>query len=162
VASHRVIPPLAVGLALICSCASTRLEPGQIAIAVDHASLRCSSETHTSAVQLILKNNGYRALRIGVDPVRAPAPPYPVSWLYYKVQDNPKQPDQVDWRHGPGGHGPMPPETLRIAPGDSTRILTPIYGLATADRAKQYRIQFSDLAGNGYTSEWFTPCTVSP
>ena len=82
-------------------------------------------------------------------------PPYKISWLSYAVFD---KAGNDEWTHGPGGHGPMPPDTLSIGSGNSTQLLAYIYDVTSVDYGKEFRIKFKDVVDNIYISPPFKPC----
>ncbi|MFM2287686.1 MAG: hypothetical protein RL684_829, partial [Pseudomonadota bacterium] len=78
-----------------------------------------------------------------------------LSWLSYEILDDG---GATDWEHGPGGHGPMPPSTLSIGPGDSSEMVGSLYSLVPADYAKSFKIKFKDLEDHTFVSSSFKAC----
>ena len=99
---------------------------------------------------MTVRNGSRGKLHVSIDP-KSNQPPYDLSWLSYKVLSD----GAVDWRHGPGGHGPMPPSTLSIGPGESVEVVGSLYGLKPEDYARRFKIQFKDEAHNSLVSGAF-------
>ena len=143
--------------AILSGCATSyRIDPSKISVAVGPTSAHCGENDNEVRAVLMVKNEGRAVLTIGVD--GKSGPPFDISWLYYVVLDDS---GKVDWKHGPGGHGPMPPSTLRIGPGDSTSVSASIYQINTDNYSQKFRIKFEDLEGHSYTTSSFIPCISS-
>jgi hypothetical protein len=144
---------------ILAGCASSyRVIPSQVEVALVNATSQGKISEGTVNVPIRVTNNGPAVLEIGVDAAAGvPAEPFRISWLYYQVFT---ETGGVDVAHGPGGHGPMPPNTLRIGPGDSAKVTAVLYGLTAFDCPRTFRIRFQDLDDNWYTTEAFAPCTA--
>jgi hypothetical protein len=151
-----------VVLAVVCfaGCASSyRVDPSRIIVSAEPASAVCGQNDREIKAVLNVENRSRGVLKIGVwaPPGPSARPPFEVSWIYYDVLKNGSR----AWEHGPGGHGPMPPNTLQVGPGDSAQLAAPIYELTPSDYSSKFSIRFSDEDENKYTSPPFLPC-VSP
>jgi hypothetical protein len=148
---HMKVLYAALALA-IAGCAT--VDPAQIKIAVEPVTQICGASDREAPIRMTLHNDSKGKLRIWIDPTLH-QPPYDISWLSYKILDGG---GATDWEHGPGGHGPMPPDTLSIGPGDSAEIVGSLYGLVPADYPKSFMIQFKDLDDHTFVSSSFKAC----
>jgi hypothetical protein len=139
---------------IIAGCAS--VNPAQVKIAVQPVTQICGASDRESPIRMTVRNDSKGKLRIWIEETRH-QPPYDISWLSYKILDNR---GATDWEHGPGGHGPMPPDTLSIGPGDSAEIVGSFYDLMPADYPKSFMIQFTDLDDHTYVSSPFKACKI--
>lgn len=137
--------------ALIAGC--TPLDPARVRVAVEPIAQSCDAANREVVVHMTVHNDSRAKLKIGIDP--SPQPPYALSWLDYRILD---EDGAIDWKHGPGGHGPMPPHTLTIDPGDKTELVGSLYDLAPVDYAKNFKIQFKDETGRVFVTSPFKAC----
>jgi hypothetical protein len=137
---------------LITGCAT--VDPARIKLVVEPVTQICGASDREAPIRLTVRNDSQGKLRIWINP-KLRQPPYDLSWLSYQVLDGG---GSTDWEHGPGGHGPMPPDTLSIGPGDSAEVVGSIYSLVPADYAKSFKIQFKDLADHTFVSSSFKAC----
>ena len=147
------------GTAVLLGCSSlppSASKPSDVAIAVTDSERPCTSLLDTVSVGLLIANRGSGTFRTYIDTL--PGPPYKLSWLSYSVVRESPSGLEVEWKHGAGGHGPMPQNELAIGPRDATRLFANIYGAAEMDKAATYRIQIEDLEDQIYLSEPFTVC----
>ena len=143
-------------IGLVSGCASQPVDPTRVSVVVEPSSVVCGSTAGAVPVTLIVKNASYGVLRIWIE--QRQKPPYYLSWLSYKVLE--ADSEVVDWKHGPGGHGPMPPDTLHIGSGDSTRLIAELYDVQPKDYGREFRIRFKDEQDKTYTSGSFKPCIL--
>jgi hypothetical protein len=146
-------------IALLSGCATLPADPNLVSVAVEPTTVVCGESDREIPVVLEVKNNSSGVLNLWIEP-RLKQPPYYLSWLNYEVLSGTTESDEVDWKHGPGGHGPLPVHTLHIGKGDSTRLVAPLYEIKSEDYVKSFRIRFNDTAKNNYVSASFKPCIV--
>jgi hypothetical protein len=152
--AYAFVAPVAL---LGCSSLpATQSVPSEIAISVDAPEHPCASLPDTVNVGLLIANRGQGTFRTYVDTL--PGPPYKLSWLSYWVLSDLPSGSNVEWEHGPGGHGPLPQNTLAIGPSDSTSVFAKIYGTAKMDTTASYRIQIEDQNDQIYLSNVFRIC----
>jgi hypothetical protein len=149
---------LFTAFALLSGCASWRsVNPALVAVTVDQPQAPCGELGAMIPVLLHIHNNSHGILKIWID---GQSSPYELSWLSYKIiAAGPKH--SISWEHGPGGHGPMPPNTLHIGPGDAALLVAPLYEVKRGDQSSRFRIEMSDTQDHVFTSEPFTPCVLS-
>jgi hypothetical protein len=141
---------------LVASCASSfRVDPTKISVIAEPPNERCGASDKEVHAILHVKNEGRAILKIWV--LGPKGPPYELSWLSYEILNDA---GGISWEHGPGGHGPMPPSTLRIGPGDSTTVLAPIYALNPNSYHSTYSVRIKDEDGNSYVTDKFSPCKL--
>lgn len=140
--------------AIVAGC--TPLDPARVHIVVEPVVQSCNTPGKEIAVRLAVHNDSRAKLKIGIDP--SSHAPYALSWLSYRVLD---ESGAIDWKHGPGGHGPMPPHTLTIDPGDKTELVGSLYGLTPDDYTKNFKIQFKDEAGHVFMTGLFKACSLT-
>jgi hypothetical protein len=152
----RILFPF-IGI-VVAGCASHPVDPSGIGVALRPASVPCGESDRQISVLLDVSNASRGTLEIGV---RGRAgPPFEVNWLYYEVLDGEEGGD-VDFEHGPGGHGELPSSTLRIGPGDSTTVSAVLYGIGPEDYSKRFRIRIESMDSIVFTTEPFLPCIQS-
>jgi hypothetical protein len=138
----------------ITGCAT--VDPARIKLVVEPVKQICGTSDREIPVRVTVRNDSRGKLKVWIDP-ELHQPPYALSWLSYKIVD---EGGATDWEHGPGGHGPMPPSTLSIDPGDSTEVVGSLYSLVPADYTKRFKIQFEDSADHTFVSSSFKPCVA--
>ena len=138
----------------ITGCAT--VDPARIKLVVEPVKQACGASDQEIPVHLTVHNDSRGTLKVWIDP-KSHQPPYALSWLSYEILDDG---GPIDWKHGPGGHGPVPPSTLSIGPGDSTEVMGSLYSLSQADYVKSFKIQFKDLADHTFVSRSFKPCVA--
>ena len=144
-----------IALTLFAGCATShRADPSKIGIMVEAPTTACVEGDADIPVVIRVRNESRGVLKIGVD--GKTGPPFAISWLYYDVFSDPPRPD--DWKHGPGGHGLMPPLSLRVDPGDSTIVFADLYALGPDDQGRKFRIRMEDEEGHTYATDAFLPC----
>lgn len=143
---------LAAFAIFITGCAT--VDPARVRLVVEPVTQVCGASDREAPIRISVHNDSRAKLRIWIDP-ELRQPPYNLSWLSYQVLDDS---GATDWEHGPGGHGPMPPDTLSIGPGDSVEVEGSLYSLAPADYAKTFKIQFNDLDDHTFVSSPFKAC----
>lgn len=107
-------------------------------------------------VELSIANRGEGTFRVYIDSTRGR--PYDLHWLAYSVASDGPSGAIAAWELGPGDHGPMPPLTLSIGPGDATTVVAHLYNPAQADKSSRYRIRIRDLEEQRHLSEPFPIC----
>jgi hypothetical protein len=144
---------------LLAGCASSyRVNPSKVDLALVGSASEWEKSNGTVHVPMRVRNNSRAVLEVGVDAAPGvPSGPVQISWLYYRVLT---ENGRVDLNHGPGGHGPMPPKTLRIGPGESASVIATLYGVSGNDCSRQIRVRIRDLEGNWYTTDTFAPCAT--
>ena len=155
----RVIAHFFAGTVGLLGCSSipaASSDPSQVAISVSEPEHSCASLPDTIDVGLLIANQGQGTFRTYIDTL--PGPPYKLSWLSYSVLSDSPSGSNVEWKHGAGGHGPLPQNTLSIGPSDSTSVFAKIYGTAEMDKNGLYRIQLEDQADQIYVSNVFSLC----
>ena len=130
--------------------------PGEVAISITEPGHACASLPDTINVGLLIANQGQGTFRTYIDTL--PGPPYKMSWLSYSVLSDSPSGSNVEWKHGAGGHGSLPQNTLAIGPHDSSRVFAKIYGTAEMDKTGLYRIQVEDQDDQIYLSNVFSIC----
>jgi hypothetical protein len=143
---------LAAVAIIVAGCAT--VDPARVKLVVEPVTQICGFSDREVPIRITVHNDSQGKLRIWIDP-NLSQPPYDLSWLSYKVLDDG---GRIDWGHGPGGHGPMPPDTLSIDPGDSAEVVGSVYSLVPADYTKSFKIQFDDLADHTFASNAFKAC----
>jgi hypothetical protein len=157
--ARRGIAYLCAGPVFLLGCSllpASSSAPGDIAITVAAPEHDCASLPDTVNVGLLIANQGQGTFRAYVDTL--PGPPYKLSWLSYSVLSDSPSGSKVEWKHGAGGHGPLPQNTLAIGPSDSTSVFAKIYGTSQMDKTAPYRIQVEDQHDQIYLSNVFTIC----
>ena len=130
--------------------------PSEIEISVISPDVPCSSLPEPRDIQLRISNHGHGTFRTDID--TTPGPPYQLSWLSYAVLNMSLPGDHVEWKHGPGGHGPLPQNELAIGPDDSTIVYARLYGVGSMNATGPYRIQIRDEDRQIYMSNEFGLC----
>ena len=155
----RALPALAI-IALVSACTTMQdVAPGQVVAEVVPPKTPCGWHDERIRVSIRVKNGSQVPLELSIDE-RETGRPYKLSWLSYDVEGVPREDD--DGRHGPGGHGPLPPDTLRIGPGDWTTVWAEVYDLDTDDYARSFRIRLKGSAGDqAWTTDAFRPCVAA-
>ena len=138
----------------ITGCAT--VDPSRIKLVVDPVKQVCGASDREIPVHLTIRNDSQGMLKVWIDP-KLHEPPYALSWLSYQILDDG---GPTDWKYGPGGHGPVPPSTLSVGPGDSTEVVGSLYSLIPEDYAKSFKIQFKDSADHVFVSNAFKPCAA--
>jgi len=136
-----------------CTAARYRVAPGQVGVQVEAPDVSCGERHREIPVKVRVHNDSAGILQIWIDD--RPGPPYKLSWLSYDVLD---EAGNVDWRRGPGDHGPMPQPTLKIGPGDRTVLSAVLYDIGEADYGRSFRIRFEDAEKHAWTTDAFRPC----
>lgn len=136
-----------------CIGSSYRVVPGQVGVQVEAPDVRCGGGHREIPVRVRVHNAGRGILRITIN--GASGPPYPLSWLSYDVLDSA---GNVEWRHGPGGHGPLPQPTLTMESGDHTVLSAKLYDIGEADFSRSFRIRLEDEEKHTWTTDAFRPC----
>lgn len=136
-----------------CAASGYRVVPGQVGVQVEAPDVRCGEGHRDIPVKVRVHNDGRGILRITIND--ASGPPYQLSWLSYDVLDNA---GNVEWRHGPGGHGPVPQPTLTMESGDRTVLSATLYDIGEADYSRSFRIRFEDEEKHTWTTDAFRPC----
>jgi hypothetical protein len=136
-----------------CTASRYRVVPGQVGVQVEAPDVRCGERHRDIPVKVRVHNDSPGILRITIDD--ASGPPYKLSWLSYDVLDGA---GNVEWQHGPGGHGPLPQPTLTMASGDRTVLSAMLYGIGASDYARSFRIRFEDEEKHTWTTDAFRPC----
>jgi hypothetical protein len=155
----RAIAYFFAGPAVLLGCSSLPAPssaPGEVAISVVEPERSCASLPDTINVGLLIANQGQGTFRTYIDTL--PGPPYKLSWLSYSVLSDSPSGRNVEWKHGAGGHGPLPQNTLAIGPNDSTSVFAKIYGTAQMDKTALYRIRVEDQDDQIYLSNAFKIC----
>ena len=140
------------GTIFLAGCAT--VDPARVKLDVAPVTLICGTSDREIPVRVSVRNDSQGKLEVWIDPALHQSP-YALSWLSYQILGDG---GNTDWKHGPGGHGPMPPSTLSIGPGDSAEVVGSLYGLTPADYAKHFKVKFSDLAGHTFVSSSFKAC----
>ncbi|MGO4549577.1 hypothetical protein AB4059_00515 [Lysobacter sp. 2RAF19] len=136
-----------------CAAERFRVSPGKVGVEVESPDVSCGERHREIPVKVHVHNDSAGILQIWIDdPV---GPPYELSWLSYQVLN---EAGKADWRHGPGGHGPMPPPTLKIGPGDRTELWAVLFDVGEADYGRSFRIRFEDAEKHTWTTDAFRPC----
>jgi hypothetical protein len=139
---------------VIAGCAT--VDPAQVRLVVEPVNQICGVSDREIPVRVTVRNDSQGKLKVWIDS-QSHQPPYVLNRLSYRILD---EDGATDWKHGPGGHGPMTPSTLSIGPGDTTEVIGSLYGLAPADYARSFRIQFEDPDGRKFVSGSFKSCAV--
>ena len=155
----RAIAYFFAGATVLLGCSSLPASPSapdEMAISVAEPEHSCASLPDIVNVKLLIANQGQRTFRAYIDIL--PGPPYELSWLSYAVLRDSLSGSNVEWKHGAGGHGPLPQNTLAIGPNDSASVFAKIYGTAQMDKTASYRIQVEDQDDQIYLSNVFKIC----
>jgi hypothetical protein len=142
-------------VALVPGCASYPADPSKIGVVVEPPTIACSEEKADIPVEIRLRNDSGGVLEIGVDGKEGP--PFEINWIFFDVLD---ERGETDWRHGPGDHGPVPYNTLRIGPHDGTTVKAFLYEIGASDHARKFRIRLEDEEDHTYTTDAFLPCVM--
>jgi len=145
---------LILGTISLAGCAT--VDPARVKLDVEPVTQICGTSDRAVPVRIRVRNDSQGTLKVWIDPT-SQQPPYALSWLSYQILIDR---GVTDWKHGPGGHGPMPPSTLSIGPGEVTEVVGSLYSLSPADYDKSFRAQFSDVAGHAFVSSSFKACVV--
>ena len=147
---------LGLTVVLLAGCATSfRTDPSKIVVTVEPPTAICGASDNEVHPIVRIENKGRSNFGIWV--LGPQGPPFEFSWLSYQVLNDA---GEVSVDHGPGGHGPMPPSTLRISPGDSTLVVAPIYALNLGSHTAKYAIRIEDEDKNIYTTAQFSPCVA--
>jgi len=143
--------PLLLILAATSLAGCATVDPARVKLDVEPITQICGASDREVPIHIRVRNDSQGKLKIWVDP-GSRQPPYALSWLSYQILIDS---GTADWKHGPGGHGPMPPSTLSIGPGKATEVVGSLYSLSPADYGKSFRVQFRDAAGHVFVSSSF-------
>ena len=135
--------PLLLMLATVSLAGCATVDPARVELDVEPITQICGTSDRAVPVRMHVRNDSQGTLKVWIDP-GARQPPYALSWLSYQLLIDS---GITDWRHGPGAHGPMPPSTLSIGPGEATEVVGSLYSVSPADYGKSFMIQFSDVGG---------------
>ncbi|WP_342315546.1 hypothetical protein [Lysobacter sp. FW306-1B-D06B] len=140
-------------LSMASGCASLhRMSPDLVDVKVS-ASLECDERRPNIPVSVRVQNGSQGIMRVWI--AGDSGPPYPLSWLSYEILDDA---GNGEWRHGPGGHGPLAQPTLKIGPGDSTMLSAMLYDVGEEESSRRFRIRITDQENHTWTTDAFRPC----
>ena len=138
---------------MIAGCTTFQGSDPSTALTVERLPKACWPYGYKIPVQLIFRNRTPETIQLWVS-TQSLTSPYELSWLSYQIQG-----EQGSIEHGPGGHGALPQNELKISPGDSARLAAFVYDLARPDYAKRFRVHITDAANNEYNTAYFTLCS---
>ena len=139
---------------LLTSCSTYSYDGESSLIGVESLPKSCWRYDRSVPINLVIRNKRDTTVRILIGKDSSESP-YELSWLSYNVLKDDGRP-AVD--QGPGGHGPLPQNTLEISAGDSARVVADLYDFRRVEPSMKFRIQLKDLENNVYLSPIFTPC----
>ena len=136
-----------------CTASRYRVEPRQVSLHVEAPDVPCGERHRDIPVKVRMHNSSRGILRIKIHD--ASGPPYRLSWLSYDVLDSA---GNVEWRHGPGGHGRLGQPSVTMESGDRTVLSAMLYNIGETDYARSFRIRIEDEEKHTWTTDAFRPC----